>query len=150
MISILIWFYYFLHLSHFHPSFPYPLFQPIAHANNTVVAKDSIGSSTSSGGLLRSVSMGTAQFEANAFSGFHNQSIRSRSTPNLVPQGLHHVAMVTHLFMFFLIPTVHIDVDNFPHWTFSLQFTIVMECFMFALVVFRVFVLYPLNVVNVI
>ncbi|XP_030855171.1 1-phosphatidylinositol 4,5-bisphosphate phosphodiesterase beta-3 isoform X15 [Strongylocentrotus purpuratus] len=51
-----------------------------------VVAKDSIGSSTSSGGLLRSVSMGTAQFEANAFSGFHNQSIRSRSTPNLVPQ----------------------------------------------------------------
>lgn len=133
MISILIWFYYFLHLSHFHPSFPYPLFQ--SPMQTTVVAKDSIGSSTSSGGLLRSVSMGTAQFEANAFSGFHNQSIRSRSTPNLVPQGLHHVAMVTHLFMLFLIPT-HIDVDNFPHWTFSLQFTIVMECFMFALLLF--------------
>ncbi|XP_030855161.1 1-phosphatidylinositol 4,5-bisphosphate phosphodiesterase beta-1 isoform X4 [Strongylocentrotus purpuratus] len=55
-------------------------------SRQSVVAKDSIGSSTSSGGLLRSVSMGTAQFEANAFSGFHNQSIRSRSTPNLVPQ----------------------------------------------------------------
>ncbi|XP_054759160.2 1-phosphatidylinositol 4,5-bisphosphate phosphodiesterase beta-1-like isoform X12 [Lytechinus pictus] len=55
-------------------------------SRQSVTAKDSTGSTTSSGGLLRSVSMGASQFEANAFSGFHNQSIRSRSTPNLVPQ----------------------------------------------------------------
>ncbi|XP_072178631.1 1-phosphatidylinositol 4,5-bisphosphate phosphodiesterase beta-3-like [Diadema setosum] len=52
------------------------------HLEPMVSAKDSGGSS----GLLRSVSMGTAQFQSDAFSGFHNQSVRSRSTPNLVPQ----------------------------------------------------------------